>query len=130
MLGSLHAYIVAYPSEQFASIAIGVVEPNGPGSSTSLFIVERGRCVYAERMQVGIELPGGFQLLGGNRGGAIQEWEPADGIKYPARQPARECDATDRIDGHHHYVSPARGGREGDLGQDGALWKGVARGRE
>src|ERR1700731_140728 len=72
----------------------------------------------------------GTRRFGWECGRAIQEWEPADRAEYSALEPARHGIPTNRPDGCHDYVSPAGSRRAGDLGQDRAVWKSMAVGRE
>src|SRR5260370_41496841 len=85
---------------------------------------------HAQRVEVCFEPAGGTRRFGRERRRAIQERKPGDRAEHSATQPARYGVAADWSDGYHHHISPAGGGWAGDLGKDGPLREGVARGRE
>ncbi len=73
--------------------------------------------IMRNMLKCALGLLAGLCVLAGNAGAQFKNGSQA-GV------------AADWTDGHHYYVSPARSGWAGDLGQDGAVWEGVARGRE
>src|ERR1700674_3821866 len=81
-------------------------------------------------MEVCFGTVGGTRRIGRECRRAIQKRKPADGAEHPSSQPAWHGVPTNRTDGYHDYLSPAGSGRAGDLGQDRALWKSLAVGRE
>src|SRR5216684_7142899 len=99
------------------------------GEITREFLLERRWCAYAQHVEVCFGTVGGTWRFGRECRRAIQERKPGDGAEHSARQPARDGVAADWTDGHYHYVSPAGSRRTGDLGQNSALWEGVARRR-
>src|SRR2546428_2337910 len=100
------------------------------GRANSELHVERRRFDHAQRVEVCSWHFGRVRSTGGECRRSIQERKSADGAEYSACEPARNRDSKDWADGRHDYLSQTIGRRAGDLGQDGALWKGVARGRE